>query len=48
VKRARLILGANFFGAYLQGSFALGDADLHSDCDFLVVMMSPPTLCPRG
>jgi hypothetical protein len=34
----RSILGENFVGAYLQGSFALGDADLYSDCDFLVVV----------
>ncbi len=33
----RLILGDNLVGAYLHGSFALGAADLHSDCDFLVV-----------
>jgi hypothetical protein len=31
------ILAENFCGAYLQGSFALGDADRHSDVDFLVV-----------
>jgi Domain of unknown function (DUF4111) len=31
------ILGDSFVGAYLQGSFALGDADMYSDCDFLVV-----------
>jgi hypothetical protein len=31
------VLGDNFVGAYLQGSFALGDADKYSDCDFLVV-----------
>jgi Domain of unknown function (DUF4111)/Nucleotidyltransferase domain len=30
------ILGDNFVGAYLQGSFALGDADEHSDVDFIV------------
>jgi hypothetical protein len=36
--RVRSILGENFVGAYLQGSFALGDADLYSDCDFLVVV----------
>ena len=34
--RATAILGADFVGAYLQGSFAVGDADLHSDCDFLI------------
>jgi predicted nucleotidyltransferase len=32
------ILDDNFVGAYLEGSFALGDADIHSDCDFLVVV----------
>jgi predicted nucleotidyltransferase len=37
VARARTILGADFVGAYLTGSFALGGADLQSDCDFLVV-----------
>ncbi|MDX6273502.1 MAG: hypothetical protein QOJ92_712 [Frankiales bacterium] len=30
-------------GVYLQGSFALGAADLHSDCDFLVVVRAPVT-----
>jgi hypothetical protein len=34
--RAAEILGDSFVGAYLQGSFALGDADPHSDCDFLI------------
>jgi len=37
VARVESILGDNFIGAYLTGSFALGAADLHSDCDFLVV-----------
>lgn len=36
VTTARNILGDHFIGAYLQGSFAVGDADLHSDCDFLI------------
>jgi len=31
------VLSANFVGAYLQGSFAVGDFDAHSDCDFIVV-----------
>lgn len=31
------ILGRNFVGAYLQGSFAVGDFDAHSDVDFIVV-----------
>jgi len=37
VAGAGRILGPNFCGAYLQGSFALGGADLHSDVDFMVV-----------
>jgi hypothetical protein len=36
VERAAQILGDRVVGAYLQGSFALDDADLHSDCDFLI------------
>jgi predicted nucleotidyltransferase len=35
--RVQAVLEDNFVGAYLQGSFAIGDADLHSDCDFIVV-----------
>jgi hypothetical protein len=34
---ARDVLGESFCGAYLQGSFAVGDADAHSDVDFVVV-----------
>jgi hypothetical protein len=37
VGRVKAILGENFVGAYITGSFALGAGDLHSDCDFLVV-----------
>jgi len=37
VSSVRAILGDNFCGAYLQGSFAVGDADVHSDVDFIVV-----------
>lgn len=37
------ILGDAFVGAYLQGSFALGDADLQSDCDFLIPVSRPIT-----
>jgi hypothetical protein len=33
----RAILGDNLVGLYLQGSFAVGDADEHSDCDFVAV-----------
>lgn len=32
------ILGGHFIGAYLQGSFAVGDYDQHSDVDFAVVI----------
>jgi predicted nucleotidyltransferase len=31
------VLGKNLCGAYLQGSFAVGDADEYSDVDFIVV-----------
>lgn len=31
------ILEDNFVAAYLQGSFAIGDFDEHSDCDFIIV-----------
>jgi predicted nucleotidyltransferase len=37
VADVRAILSENFCGAYLQGSFALGEADEHSDVDFLIV-----------
>lgn len=41
MSRARGILGDGFLGAYLQGSIALGDADMYSDCDFLIVTAGP-------
>ncbi len=41
--RAAEILRDNFVGAYLQGSFAVGDADQHSDCDFLIPVYRPIT-----
>lgn len=37
------VLDRNFAGTYLQGSFAVGDADEHSDVDFLVVTRSVPS-----
>jgi hypothetical protein len=37
VDGVRAVLGDNFCGAYLQGSFAVGDADAYSDVDFIVV-----------
>ncbi|MFJ6948543.1 hypothetical protein ACISU4_28550, partial [Streptomyces wuyuanensis] len=40
----RDILGDTFVGAYVQGSFALGAGDVHSDCDFIVAT----TELPRG
>lgn len=41
VEGARQVLGPNFVGAYLTGSFALGDADAGSDVDFLIVVREP-------
>lgn len=38
VAQAQNILGQNFIAAYLQGSFGVGDADVHSDVDFTVVV----------
>lgn len=35
---ARETLGADLVGLYLQGSFALGDADEHSDVDWIAVI----------
>ena len=43
VARASHILAANFVGAYLQGSFAVGDGDQHSDVDFLIPVRGPVT-----
>jgi predicted nucleotidyltransferase len=37
VTSVREVLGANLVGVYLQGSFALGDADEYSDVDWVVV-----------
>ena len=41
--RWRSILGPGFAGAYVQGSFALGAGDLHSDCDWIVAVHERPT-----
>ncbi len=38
VLRLQQILSNDFIGAYLQGSFAMGDYDQHSDVDFIVVI----------
>jgi hypothetical protein len=37
VDSVQAVLSTNFVGAYLQGSFAVGDFDLHSDVDFIMV-----------
>ena len=38
---AQIVFAQDLFGAYLVGSFAIGDADMHSDCDFLIVVRRP-------
>lgn len=38
VRRIQAILDDNFIGAYLQGSFAVGDFDEDSDVDFIAVI----------
>lgn len=38
VSDVRMLLREDFIGAYLQGSFAVGDFDLHSDVDFVIVV----------
>ena len=43
VESVQVILGLNFFGAYLQGSFAVGDFDIHSDVDFIMVTQTDPS-----
>ena len=40
---ARSTFAEEYVGLYLVGSFALCDADQHSDCDFLVVLRSRPS-----
>ena len=41
VHHVQTIVGANLVGIYLQGSFAVGDFDCHSDVDFIVVIREP-------
>jgi Domain of unknown function (DUF4111) len=43
VADARAILGANFLGAYLQGSFALDAGDAFSDVDFTIAVHNDVT-----
>lgn len=47
VQGQRRALGADFVGAYLYGSFALGDADRWSDVDFLAVVEREPAGAQR-
>jgi predicted nucleotidyltransferase len=42
VAGVRGVLGDNLCGAYLHGSFALGEGDVHSDVDFLIVTRDEP------
>lgn len=44
----RDILGDTLIGLYLQGSFAVGDADEHSDCDFMVAIARDLTADERA
>jgi hypothetical protein len=48
VSGARAALTGAFAGAYLVGSFALGDADEHSDVDFVVLVRQEPTAQQRS
>ena len=41
VEGIRPILGDSLIGVYLQGSFAIGSADEHSDCDIMIVIREP-------
>lgn len=43
VTDVQAILGGTLIGAYVQGSFALGGGDMHSDCDFLFVLRGQPS-----
>jgi Domain of unknown function (DUF4111)/Nucleotidyltransferase domain len=43
VTSAKVELGREFVGAYLQGSFAVGDFDRHSDVDFVIVVADEPS-----
>ena len=38
VESAQIVLGDSLVAVYLQGSFAVGDFDLHSDVDFIIVV----------
>ncbi len=38
IDNVKAVLNDNFCAAYLQGSFAVGDFDIHSDVDFIIVI----------
>ena len=42
VRSQQEVLGSSFIGVYLQGSFAVGDFDEHSDVDFVVAVEDEP------
>lgn len=44
----RAILADDLVGFYVVGSFALGDADRQSDCDFIAVSRHPVTPAQEG
>jgi hypothetical protein len=43
VLTVQAILGRDLIGFYIVGSFAVGDADLSSDCDFIAAVRDPPS-----
>ena len=43
VEGVQAILKDDFIGAYLQGSFAVGDFDRHSDVDFIIATEQDPS-----
>ncbi len=43
VEAVRQLLGSTFVGGYLQGSFATGGFDRHSDADFIIVTEDRPS-----
>lgn len=48
VERATTALDGGLVGAYLVGSFAVGDADEHSDCDLLIAVADRPDGAQEG
>lgn len=48
VRSVHAILGRDLIGFYVVGSFAVGDADLSSDCDFITVVRHPLSPVQEG